>query len=112
MKYIGIEKIAELQKRAWVFREKDGGEILGFTPSGKVRFPVAPDIWMILNESSINFVEGKHKERVDITQLVGLALIKKYLNCHISIMRIFPQSVVPPAPKDYSREFMDIYERV
>ena len=112
MKYIGEEKVAEIQERALIFRETDKGEILGFTPGGKIRFPVGPDIWMILNDGKIKFVEGKHKERIDRTQLVGLALIKKYLDCHISIMRIFPNNEVSPAPEDYSREFMDIYERV
>jgi hypothetical protein len=82
------------------------------TESGKVRYPVAPDIWLVLKSGGLKFIEGKHKESLDNTQLVGLALIKKYLDCRIAIMRIYPKNDQPMIPIDYSDSFSVIYDMV
>jgi len=110
VKYIGKDNLANLQERANAFREKDAGRILGLTKSGKVRYPVAPDIWLILKDGGLKFIEGKHNEKLDDTQLVGLALIKKYLDCSIAIMRVYPQNDPPPIPIDYSDSFSAIFD--
>ncbi len=110
IKYVGRDNIINLQRHAHAFREKDSGRILGFTKSGKVKYPVAPDIWLVLNDGGLKFIEGKHKEIIVGTQLVGLALIKKYLDCSIAIMRVYPQNDKPPIPIDYSDSFSAIYD--
>lgn len=112
IKYIGRNNIVNLQKRANAFRDKDGGRILGLTKGGKVRYPVAPDIWLGLKDGGLKFIEGKHKEVLAGTQLVGLALIKKYLDCSISIMRVYPQNDPLPIQTDYSDSFSAIYNMV
>jgi hypothetical protein len=112
IKYIGRDNIVNLQRRSNAFREKDAGRILGFTKSGKVRFPVAPDIWLALKNGGLKFIEGKHKETLEGTQLVGLALIKKYLDCSIVIMRVYPNNESIPTPMNYSESFEKIYNMV
>lgn len=112
LKYIGRDNIVNVQQQANAFRDKDGGRILGFTKSGKVRYPVAPDIWLVLKDGGLKFIEGKHKETLEGMQLVGLALIKKYLDCSIAIMRIYSQNDPPPIPIDYSGSFLAIYNMV
>ena len=112
IKYIGRDNIVNLQRHAHAFRGKDAGRILGFTKGGKVRYPVAPDIWLALKDGSLKFIEGKHKETLAGTQLVGLALIKKYLDCRIAIMRVYPEIDPQPVPTDYTDSFSAIYNMV
>ena len=75
----------------------------------KVRYPVAPDSWLVLQDGGLKFIEGKHNEKLENTQLVGLALIKKYLDCSISIMRVYPKNDTPPIPIYYSDSFSAMY---
>jgi hypothetical protein len=110
--YIGNKMILNLQKKALKYRKEDGGKKLGFTKNGKIRFPVAPDIWLVLKDREMIFIEAKRNDNLSHTQLIGLALIKKYLNCEVSIIRVMPQGDIPKNMKDYSDEFAWIMEQI
>jgi hypothetical protein len=111
-KYIGNRTVKYLQSRALRYRENDGGRKLGFTKGGKVRFPVAPDIWLVLKNGQMKFIEAKRNDDLIHTQLVGLAIIKKYLKCEVSIIRVIPYGDMSKNMRDYSDEFALIMERV
>lgn len=111
MAYIGREKVISLQRCANSFRERDAGKILGRTENGKVRYPVAPDIWLLLRDGTIKFIECKHNEKLENTQLVGLALIKKYLTSNVSIVRVYSRDAGMPSPINYDT-FSKIYDMV
>ena len=102
-----IKNVEYIQKKAMEFMDKDKGELLGITKSGKIRYPTAPDIWLKNKDHGIIFVEAKREETLEPTQLAGIALIKKYFNLNAHVVRFYPNTVSEiPMPIDHTDEFM------
>lgn len=87
---VGVEFI---QNKAMEFKNKDKGKILGFTKSGRVKNPTAPDIWLKHKYRGLIFVEAKREEDLEPTQKAGIALIKKYFNINTHVVRFYPNTL-------------------
>lgn len=114
-KYFKLGKIdiAFIQRKAKAFKRKDGGQMLGFTKSGKVRNSTAPDIWLYHKDEGLMFVEAKREEGLEPHQIAGIALIRKYFGVHTYVVRFYPNTYSEePEPKDHTKHFTKFFELV
>ena len=80
MKYIGEDKLRDLQN------------IGKMEQKGMPSKPKAPDLWLIDKNGKSHFIEIKRLEVGDKPsdeQLVGLALIEKYLKCPVHLLFLY-----------------------
>jgi hypothetical protein len=89
MKYIGKEKLIDLQCRA-----------KNLFKNGVKQKPVAPDLWLITKSGKFMFIESKLPgDVINHHQIAGLALIKKYLDAvkpvSVVIVTLYPENFDP-----------------
>ena len=81
MKYIGEDKLQDLQNRG---RKKD--------QEGNTYKPKAPDLWLIDKNGKSHFIEIKKtdvRDEPSDEQLIGLAIIEKYLKCPVHLVLLY-----------------------
>jgi len=99
IEYIGEKALSKLQHDAVKYYEKC-----------KIK-PVPPDLWLIDKKGNFHFIESKKgNDEIHSGQLEGLALIKKYIKCSISIIHIYPDNLPTPKQLDHSDNFTKIYK--
>jgi hypothetical protein len=102
LSHFGENKVMEIQKKAISF----------YNNNKYLSKPVAPDLWLIDKTANSYFIEVKKSEKIEPRQLVGLALIKKYLNSRVAVIRLFPNTKRNPKLNDYTEEFFSLLEKI
>ena len=105
----GANIISDLQKRTQTYSDIYGSELNN-------RKPVAPDLWLVDTSGKNIFIESKMEgDQIKLHQLVGLALIKKYLRGSVYLVCLYQEGKRPPSSEtmqNYIDRFSRIYEKV
>ena len=109
----GEKDVEFIQQKAIDFKSKDKGKLLGFTKSGKVKNPTAPDIWLKHKNYGLILVEAKREEGLQPSQIAGIALIKKYFDLNTYIVRFYPNTLShKPLSIDYTENYINFFNSV
>jgi hypothetical protein len=102
MKYIGEEKLRNLQN---IGKKKQKGTIYK---------PKAPDLWLVDKNGKSHFIEIKRSEVGDKPsdeQLVGLAIIEKYLKCPVHLLLLYRADKKIPDGERFNN-YLKKYEKI
>ena len=75
--------------------------------------PSSPDVWLINEYPNSWFIEVKKlNENCKVGQLEGFAIITKYLNCKVSIYRLYSENEAPKSRlvESDKKRFQEIYQ--
>ena len=95
MKYVGVEPLTELQRKAVSLYETHKETLI---VGGKPKKPVAPDLWIIDQQDRFRFIESKlFGDTIKPHQIAGLVLIQKHLKVRnpvlVSIITLYPENI-------------------
>jgi hypothetical protein len=112
LEYIGQSILANLQDKSISMFRNHKRE---FYDGGKYKKPVPPDFWLITSGCRLKFIESKMQDdRINLSQLAGLALIKKYVGAwkelSISIVNLYPEGSKRPEDENILDMFSHFYE--
>jgi hypothetical protein len=111
LKHFGENSLSFLQEKTKKFFESQ--EHLLYD-KGKYKKPVPPDLWLVGLDGSHLFIESKLPgDHLKPSQIVGLALIKKYLGriqkVSVSVIGLFQEGTRPQKPDDTLGAFARFY---
>lgn len=99
--YFPEDKVRKAQLKAREYSKKYGIK------------PSSPDVWLIAEYPNSWFIEVKKlNENCKVGQLEGFAIITKYLNCKVSIYRLYSENEKPKSRlAEYDKKrFQQIYQ--
>lgn len=101
---IGFDLVKKIQRHANILYDN-------FQKDLEDSKPKAPDIWLIDNEGKHYFIEVKMrpKDTAANHQVAGLAILHKYLNASIKVIRLYDKQRPEPEKNNYSIEFNKYY---
>lgn len=101
---IGLGLLKEIQMYENILYDK-------FQKDWEYSKPKAPDLWLIDKSGKHHFIEVKMQpsDTAADHQVAGLAILHKYLNASVKVIRLYEQHQPKPKEHDYSDKFNKYY---
>lgn len=101
---IGLDLVKKIQINANILCDH-------FKKDLKDKIPKSPDLWLIDKHSKHHFIEIKMQpgDTAKNHQVAGLAILHKYLNASVKVIRLYERHQPKPKEHDYSDKFNKYY---